>query len=351
MQSTFAGIELAKRSLTAQNQGMVTIGHNLANTSTEGYSRERVELGTMEPLYSPDLTREDTPGQIGQGVVVTRIERVKDQLLEGRIVGESGLEGYWNTRDKYVLMLEQIHNEPSNSSVRTLMDKFWNSWQELSLRPSDTAAREAVLSTGKALAQGIRDEYRRLSEFRSVVDGDVRGTVAQVNDLAKQIARSQQRDRKVEGDGRRAERPHGQTRQSRRKTRPPRARDGRPHETRTSSWSTSTGSSSCRARSPARFEMKTATDDEGFAAPVWKDTGLPCLDTAGQLGALLETARQATRRSEMQTLDTMALIVRGPRQRDSPLRLRHQREDRPRFLQGVAFHKQRRGQLRSQRRR
>lgn len=124
MQSTFLGIELGKRSLNAQNQALNTIGHNLANASAEGYSRQRVELGATDPLYAPDLTREETPGQIGQGVSIERIERIKDDLLEGRIDSESGLEGYWTTRDKYLLQLEQVHNEPSDTSVRTQMDKF-----------------------------------------------------------------------------------------------------------------------------------------------------------------------------------------------------------------------------------
>ena len=45
MQSTFAGIELGKRSLNAHSQALNTVGHNLANASTEGYSRQRVQLG------------------------------------------------------------------------------------------------------------------------------------------------------------------------------------------------------------------------------------------------------------------------------------------------------------------
>jgi flagellar hook-associated protein 1 FlgK len=304
MQSTFAGIELAKRSLTAQNQGMVTIGHNLANASTEGYSRERVELGTMEPLYAPDLTREDTPGQIGQGVVVTRIERVKDQLLEGRIVSESGHEGYWNTRDKYVLMLEQIHNEPSNSSVRTLMDKFWNSWQELSLRPSDTAAREAVLSTGKALAQGIRDEYRQLTNFRSTVDGDVRGTVKQVNDLAKQIAglNNQIEQSKAMGD-------EPNDLMDRRDSLVEKLGHLVPvtvdHRDKDEFMVHIEGIVLVQGKIARTLEMRGA-DQDGYAAPVWTDTGLPLATKQGQLGALLEL-RDKDARHEMQTLDTMTL--------------------------------------------
>jgi len=82
MQSTFAGIEIGKRGLVAHQQGLVITGHNLTNASTEGYSRQRVHLGTVEPIYAPQLNREETPGQIGQGVQVSRIERVKDERTE-----------------------------------------------------------------------------------------------------------------------------------------------------------------------------------------------------------------------------------------------------------------------------
>jgi len=304
VQSTFAGIEIGKRSLTAHNQGLTTIGHNLSNASTEGYSRQRVELGTMEPLYAPHLNREETPGQIGQGVLATRVERIRDELLEGRIDSQAGLEGYWDTRDKYVLMLEQVHNEPSESSVRGLMDRFWDSWQELSLRPSDQAAREAVLSRGEALAEGIRDRYRRLSDFRSMVDGDIRGTVVQVNELARQIAllngeivKSKalgdnpndlldRRDLLVEKLGRLV----------------PITTDRRDADEFMVHLD---GLVLVQGKVARGFEMGGA-DADGFASPVWADTKLPASFPGGTLGALVEL-RDGDARGELQTLDTMAL--------------------------------------------
>jgi len=304
VQSTFAGIEIGKRSLTAHNQGLTTIGHNLSNASTEGYSRQRVELGTMEPLYAPHLNREETPGQIGQGVLATRVERIRDELLEGRIDSQAGLEGYWDTRDKYVLMLEQVHNEPSESSVRGLMDRFWDSWQELSLRPSDQAAREAVLSRGEALAEGIRDRYRRLSDFRSMVDGDIRGTVVQVNELARQIAllngeivKSKalgdnpndlldRRDLLVEKLGRLV----------------PITTDRRDADEFMVHLD---GLVLVQGKVARGFEMGGA-DADGFASPVWADTKLPASFPGGTLGALVEL-RDGDARGELQTLDTMSL--------------------------------------------
>ena len=122
MQSTFAPIELGKRGIIAHTQGLQTVGHNMSNAGVDGYSRQRVEMSPSPPLYFPQLNRENTPGQIGQGVEVSRIGRVKDMLLEGRIVSEQNVQGFWDSRDKYLLMLEQIHNEPTEHSVRALLD-------------------------------------------------------------------------------------------------------------------------------------------------------------------------------------------------------------------------------------
>jgi flagellar hook-associated protein 1 FlgK len=188
VQSTFAPIELGKRSLIAHSTALQTVGHNMSNASVEGYSRQRVEMKAFEPLYAPQLNRAETPGQIGQGMAVSTITRVRDMLLEGRIVGEQNIQGYWEARDRYLLMLEQVHNEPTDQSVRTLLDRFWESWQDLSTRPTETGARRAVLERGNALAEGINDRYRRFKAVRDMIEGDIKGTVEQVNSLTAEIA-------------------------------------------------------------------------------------------------------------------------------------------------------------------
>ena len=83
--STFAGIEIGKRSLMAHSTSITTAGHNVSNAETEGYSRQRVQIKTFDPLYRPDLNRAETPGQIGQGSSVESINRVRDEMLDSRI--------------------------------------------------------------------------------------------------------------------------------------------------------------------------------------------------------------------------------------------------------------------------
>ncbi len=188
MPSTFHGIEVGKRSLMGHALGLNTIGHNLSNASTEGYSRQRVEMKAFEPIFMPQYNREERPGQLGQGMDVSRIERVRDMLLEGRIVAEASGEGFWTARDHYVLQLEQIHNEPTEFSVRTLLDRFWSAWEELSVNPTEVGSRLAVLERGKALIDGVHGRFRRLKETRDMLEQDVQGVVTQVNELAREIA-------------------------------------------------------------------------------------------------------------------------------------------------------------------
>lgn len=201
MQSTFTGIEMGKRSVVSHAKGLSVTGHNITNAATEGYSRQRIEMAPYEPIYLPGLSREETAGQLGQGVMANRISRVHDSILEGRIVGQSSGKGYWDVRDSYILMAEQVYNEPSELSVRSLMDRFWSSWQNLSLYPEDRASRLAVLERGEALMDGIHRRYEGLSEIREMLEQDIQVTVDRVNSLTGDIAALNEQILKVEAQG------------------------------------------------------------------------------------------------------------------------------------------------------
>jgi len=304
MPSTFTGIEIGRRGLIAHNQGLTTIGHNLTNASTEGYSRQRVELGEMVPLYAPDMSREERPGQIGQGVNIESVKRLHDDLLEGRIDSQTGLEGYWSTRDKYILQLEQVHNEPTESSVRTLMDKFWDSWQELSLRPEDLPAREAVLSRGEALSEGIRDRYRRLTELRTTLDSNIRGTVDQVNDYTSRIA---ELNREIQKSRALGDNPNDLMDQrdllvEKLGSLIPVTVDQRDKD---EFMVHIDGRILVQGKEARKLEMG-APDEDGYTSPIWADTKEEANFRGGSLGALVEL-RDVDVKESVQSLDTMAL--------------------------------------------
>ncbi len=186
--STFSSIELGRRSLLAHKQSTQTAGHNISNSSTPGYTRQRVNLEAFEPLYRPDLSRANTPGQIGQGVSINSITRLRDELLDTRIVNNTDEMGFWQTRDYYMRKLENVHNEPEDISVRSRMDQFWEAWQELSLYPESDAARQVVRTRSETLTDSIHHQHRALQEIRDMVHSDIEATVKQINDITGRIA-------------------------------------------------------------------------------------------------------------------------------------------------------------------
>ncbi len=188
MQSTFAGIELGKKSLMAHQAALHVTGHNISNAETEGYSRQKITLEVFDPLYVPGLTRELTPGQIGQGVQVEKVLRARDMLLEDRILSESNGLAYWKEMNDWLYQVELIHNEPTDKSIMNVLDKFWASWQELANNPEEIGAREAVREYGNALTGHIKHNYAALKALRDNVEETVKARITEINSLAKQIA-------------------------------------------------------------------------------------------------------------------------------------------------------------------
>jgi flagellar hook-associated protein 1 len=304
VQSTFAPIELGKRGLIAHSTALQTVGHNMSNASVDGYSRQRVEMKAFEPIYAPQLNRAETPGQIGQGMEVSTITRVRDMLLETRIVGEQNIQGYWEARDKYLLMLEQVQNEPTDQSVRTLLDRFWESWQDLSTRPTEIGARRAVLERGNALAEGINDRYRRLKAVRDMIEGDVKGTVEQVNSLTGEIAALSNEIIKSEALG----------------DNPNDLYDRRDllvgklstlidisvsYQDRDELVVSTGGMHLVQGRHHEELALEPDRNDEGYGKLVWADGGQPAQLRGGTLASLLEL-RDGDAKGEIQALDLLS---------------------------------------------
>ncbi|MCK9169358.1 MAG: flagellar hook-associated protein FlgK [Treponema sp.] len=305
MGSTFSGIELGKRSIMANTQAITTAGHNISNANTEGYSRQRVELKEFDPLYRPELERPEEPGMVGQGMVAESITRVRDQLLDERITEQANQETYWDTRSKYYSMLEKIYNEPDEVSIRSNMDKFWESWQELSIHPENQASRQAVVTRGESLTDSINQRYESLQGINTMLNGDIDATVKQVNNYANQIAALNGEIVRSKGMGDNPNdlldrRDNLVDKLSKLVNITRSDRDDDEFMVHVD------GRVLVQGGIGRGFDLKTVIDNNSNSQLVWKDTGNNAVVKGGQLGALIEL-RDTDVRNEMQSLNTMTM--------------------------------------------
>lgn len=303
--SSFSGIEIGKRSLMAHSQQIGTAGHNITNADTEGYSRQRVEVKAFDPLYRPDLSREERAGQIGQGVWTQSVQRVRDELLDKRITAQANQETYWETREKYYSMIENVYNEPAEISVRTNLDKFWKSWQELSLYPQSVSVRNAVITRGESLVDSIKQRNNALSGIGTLLNGDIEATVDQLNEYAYSISELNKEIVRVRGMG---DNPNDLLDR----------RDLMVDKlSKIANITTDTRDSDefmvhidghilVQGGIARKFEVIPLTDNNGYSKVVWQDTQEDAVVTGGSLGALIEL-RDIDIRNELQGLDTMTM--------------------------------------------
>lgn len=188
MRSTFHSIETARRSLFTQQAALQTTGHNIANANTTGYSRQVVNMIAARPIEAAGMTRSTAPGQLGTGVEFDSITRIREAYLDSQYRNENQNYGSWEIRLDTLEKLETIMNEPSDNGLRSILDKFWNSWHDLSENPEDITARKLVRETARALTDAFNQTSRQLDDLRADLSENIQAKVAQMNTTIQTIA-------------------------------------------------------------------------------------------------------------------------------------------------------------------
>ncbi len=201
MTNQFTVLNTALRSLQSQQKALDTIGHNISNANTEGYSRQRAELVTTSPYTKPARNQPAGAGQIGTGVEVADINRIRDEFVDGQIRTQNQRGGYWNEISQGLEQIERIFNEPSENNISQAMVEFRDSLQELSNNPSDSAARTAVRGRAESLAETFRETRRQLGEYQGALNDEIRAGKDEVNTLLSRIASLNQEIIQVKGSG------------------------------------------------------------------------------------------------------------------------------------------------------
>jgi len=182
------GIEIARKALQSSQYAMDVTAHNIANANTPGYTRQRVILGTTEPFPAPYWNRPLIQGQLGTGVEVKSIERVRDNYFDGQIRKENQSLGSWEVKEHALQQLETIFNEPSEASLLNLMGEFWNSWQQLSKNPESVSVRTALIETARMLATSLNQLDAKMARLQDNLNEQLAVKVSDINDMTARIA-------------------------------------------------------------------------------------------------------------------------------------------------------------------
>lgn len=191
---TWFGIETARRGMNVHQQALDITGHNLANASTPGYSRQEAVIKASSPYTSPDMNSSVTPGQFGTGSLVEMIRRVKDEYLDNNVRQATTDYAYWNEQISFHQRAEALFAEPAGAGIGQRIVDFFKAWMDLNNTPQDSGIKAAVVQVGDELAALMSSTYSQLTDIQnSIYDssnqtGKMYQLTAQINNLLSEIS-------------------------------------------------------------------------------------------------------------------------------------------------------------------
>ncbi|MBP2634064.1 MAG: flgK, partial [Firmicutes bacterium] len=185
MRSTFAGLNTMVRGLTTSQLQLDTVGHNITNTDTEGYSRQTVNTAatasqTIYGFYGSC--------QVGTGVNAESITRARDTYADKQYWQENSTTEYATAKQTAYGTIESIFDETDSSGLGTILSNFSTAWTKVANSASDDSVRTNVVKCGTELATKINDDVSQLQDLISTNNTAIELNVESVNQYTSSIA-------------------------------------------------------------------------------------------------------------------------------------------------------------------
>jgi flagellar hook-associated protein 1 FlgK len=188
MSSQFAGLQSALSALQAQQALIETVGHNIANADTPGYTRQRANL---QSAPSPDATMKTAApqaGAVGGGVIVASYERLRDSFIDLETRNQYASQAQYANDQTTLGNVESALNEPSDTGIQSSLATFFSDWQKMATDPTSIASRQVLVQDSASLAGQIADLHNSLTSNINDLNNKLGTDVADINTVAAQIA-------------------------------------------------------------------------------------------------------------------------------------------------------------------
>ncbi|HPI40024.1 MAG TPA: flagellar hook-associated protein FlgK [Pseudobdellovibrionaceae bacterium] len=184
-------MDVGKRSLSNSQTALQTVAHNIANKTTEGYSRQRVELTAATPINEGRM-------QIGMGARASQVTRTNNPWLEKQIQKENMNLGYQDSKAESLARVEQVYNEQLNKGLNIHVVEFFNAFRELANDPESLVSRTLVRENSDVMIKDFKRVNGQLESVQDDLDNQIKNVTGEINEIIKELADLNQRIQSVE---------------------------------------------------------------------------------------------------------------------------------------------------------
>lgn len=175
-----SAINIATASLIANQTALETIGNNIANVNTPGYSRQRLDIAETASLIRGGMS-------FGTGVQVSGLTRLVDQYAISNLRNMQSRFSEQDTLQMSASQLEVLLSQPGLSIDKGLLG-FFEGLQQANNNPEHSASRETFFSQAQGLVERFHSMQSQLANIQSAINSKMGATTTQINAYAKTIA-------------------------------------------------------------------------------------------------------------------------------------------------------------------
>jgi flagellar hook-associated protein 1 len=165
--------------LLASQVGLATVGHNISNVNTAGYTRQTTTFNARTPQFNGGY-------YIGQGADAVSVQRAYSQFLT---------QSVWSANSgqsralQYAGLTAAANNAVSGSAnLQSALDGFFGAVSDVANAPVDTASRQALIGKANSLVSTFRSLSSQFQNIDQQTNQQISSAVDSINSLAKSIA-------------------------------------------------------------------------------------------------------------------------------------------------------------------
>jgi flagellar hook-associated protein FlgK len=173
-------LSIGSSAVAAYQRALGTVSNNIANISTDGYTRQTTNLSAGAPQNLAGI-------YLGTGVKLDGIKREFSEFVESGLRNSfSGLTTQTPLLQYANRILDVMGGE--NVSLTPALDKFFASARALSADPSSTDLRSVFLRDADGLASRFRELDSQISGVESDTRAELNDNLSKLGGLANQLA-------------------------------------------------------------------------------------------------------------------------------------------------------------------
>jgi flagellar hook-associated protein 1 FlgK len=167
--------------LIAFQRALTTVGHNVANVNTVGYSRQSTEFATNHATFQGF-------GYVGNGTQISDVRRVADQLAITRLLDSSGELSRLTELSDLSSRVDKLFSD-SATGLTSSWSSFFDAVSGLSSNASSAASRANVLAQAGSLVTRFKQLDGQLDSMDSELNNKLTAGAQEINRLTTEIAK------------------------------------------------------------------------------------------------------------------------------------------------------------------